>query len=133
VWYNARQIGQLHFASTNQDIRHSAWNSWLQAFRRRISSFSKRDKVDIEDSVGEGILCVSMAESFAGSGGDGACRVERHIALNMSVSTLVMVLCACKRTSLSPISTYSQRFLSRSSSLYTQISRLLFYASVSLL
>jgi hypothetical protein len=60
-------------------MRHSAWNSWPQSFNLNISSWS-------QDGT-EGAFVTSSVTSFAlfsfaGSGGDGASNVERHIALS---------------------------------------------------
>ena len=87
--YADRQIGQLVLRSTNQDTKHSAWNSWPQTRSLRILSASA--SASDEAVVGSGIEAGRAASSvigvsglsFAGSGGAGAYRVDRHIALQV--------------------------------------------------
>jgi hypothetical protein len=108
--YMERQIGQLVLRRTNQDTRQSAWNSWLQTRSLRIVSDSgvvvvvvvvvvvgpagsddeggSEGSVDCGSEAGRAAASVMgvSGESLAGSGGAGAWRVERQIALRRGVS-----------------------------------------------
>lgn len=78
--YAVRHIGHVVFRNTNHDTRHSAWKVWEQLRSFRIASAS----------VGGGVVGFVAASSTvdvsdwarsAASGGAGAWRAERHIAL----------------------------------------------------
>lgn len=90
-------MGQLVLRRMNHETRHSEWNSWPQTESLRIVSESGRVgmvatvvagvSVDWAWSIvdgGEGAAASEMedvGESFAGSGGEGAWRVDRQMAL----------------------------------------------------
>jgi hypothetical protein len=107
--YTERQIGQLVLRSTNHETRQSAWNSWPQTRSLRMVSESgvvavvevvvaesagsddgRAVEVDVDCGSEAGRAAASVmgvsGESLAGSGGAGAWRVERHIALRRHVS-----------------------------------------------
>jgi hypothetical protein len=81
--YVPLQIGQLVLRRTNQETRHSAWNSWPQTRSLRILSSSLAGTPVEGKHDGRAASSVTGVSglSFAGSGGAGACSVERHIAL----------------------------------------------------
>jgi hypothetical protein len=78
--YAVRHMGQVVLRKTNQDTRHSAWKAWEQVWSARIGSGSDETGMGITASsavVGD----VDAGCRRAGSGGEGACNVLRHIAL----------------------------------------------------
>jgi hypothetical protein len=100
LMYMERQMGQLVLRRTNHETRHSEWNSCPQMESLRMVSVSgwvvaavAAAVVVVDMSVdwawsvvdGGGEAATSemedVGESFAGSGGEGAWRVERHMAL----------------------------------------------------
>jgi len=101
--YGARQMGHVVLRKTNQDTRHSEWNSWPQACNRRMASGSVGDSVLMEMSVGgvavEGRIAASSTVGWearrTGSGGEGACRAERHIAHSCSWMEAVSPVMDC--------------------------------------
>jgi hypothetical protein len=74
-------MGQLVLRRTNHDTRHSAWNSWLHTFSLRISSGSVPHRDFTDTALVASSETSGPVVSFAGSGGEGAWRVERQIAL----------------------------------------------------
>jgi len=93
-----RQMGHVVFRRTNQDTRHSEWNSWPQACSLRIASGSVGGCI-VDVLVGRSVVVLGavavdgrMAASSvadcdvrrAGFGGEGAYKAERHIAHSRS-------------------------------------------------
>lgn len=85
--YAARQIGHVVLRRTNQETRHSAWNSWPQLCSLRMASGSEESGViEVAFAVGGRMAASSMVGwdcISAGPGGEGAWRAERHIALEV--------------------------------------------------
>jgi hypothetical protein len=85
--YGVRQIGHVVLRRTNQETRHSEWNSWPQTCSLRMASGPDGSGWEDEDEAlgADGCIAASSAVGWdakrTGSGGEGACNVERHIAL----------------------------------------------------